>query len=82
MAGKSEANARQVGGDHYQSTAGRCPVCGGEVQHWDFAANMPYLEGCVTKYVTRWRKKNGVQDLEKAQHFLAKLIEVAKREQS
>lgn len=29
----------------------------------------------MTKYLTRWRKKNGVQDLEKAKHFLDKFIE-------
>src|SRR5690606_7409665 len=35
-----------------------------------------YFEGQVTKYVSRWRKKNGVQDLEKALHFLQKYLEV------
>jgi hypothetical protein len=48
------------------------------VQHWDYvlANNIPYLEAQIIKYLTRWRKKNGFQDLEKAQHFLSKLIEV------
>jgi len=36
---------------------------------------MPYHEGCITKYVTRWRKKDGKRDLEKALHFLSKLEE-------
>jgi len=60
-------NDYQVGGNHYPS----------EIQHWDYclANNLPYMEGQITKYVTRWRKKNGIQDLQKAQHFLAKLIE-------
>jgi hypothetical protein len=31
--------------------------------------------GCATKYVSRWRKKNGVQDLEKAKHYCEKLKE-------
>lgn len=65
------ANDKQVGGNHY--AAG--------VQHWDFATHFfgqGYLQGQVTKYLCRWRKKNGVQDLEKAQHFLQKLIEVKK----
>jgi hypothetical protein len=59
----------QVGGTHYKSA----------VQHWDLVAmlSVGYFEGCITKYVTRYKKKNGLQDLEKAQHFLAKLIEVA-----
>ena len=64
------ANSHQVGGDHYQSA----------LQHWDFtqeALQGRYLEGCVTKYVSRWRKKNGREDLEKSGHYLDKLIEEA-----
>ena len=62
------ANDRQVGGEHYKSA----------YQHWDFVVdvNMPYLPAQVVKYITRWRKKNGKQDLEKAIHFLEKHIEV------
>ena len=62
------ANNTQIGGDHYQSG----------YQHWDFVQRTlqgRYLEGCITKYVSRWRKKNGLQDLQKASHYLAKLIE-------
>lgn len=64
------ANERQVGGQHYQSP----------IQHWDYvvANNLDYFQGQITKYVTRWRNKNGVQDLEKARHFLDKYIELAK----
>lgn len=64
------ANSRQVGGEHYK----------GAIQHWDYALlalENRYLEGNVTKYVARHRKKNGAQDLEKAQHYLDKLIESA-----
>lgn len=63
----SAANETQVGGDHYRT----------EYQHWDLATdlNLGYFEGQITKYVTRWRSKNGLQDLEKARHFTAKLIE-------
>lgn len=66
----SSANERQVGGQHYQSP----------IQHWDYvvANNLDYFQGQITKYVTRWRNKNGVQDLEKARHFLDKYIELAK----
>ena len=62
------ANEKQVGGEHYKSP----------IQHWDYvlANNIPYMEAQIIKYLTRWRKKNGLQDLEKAQHFLTKLIEV------
>ena len=63
-----KANEQQVGGTHYVSP----------MQHWDYvlANNIPYMEAQIIKYLTRWRKKNGLQDLEKAQHFLTKLIEV------
>lgn len=65
----TKANDVQVGGEHYRSA---------KYQHWDFAADnrMGYFEGQITKYVTRWRKKNGVQDLEKALHFADKLYEL------
>ena len=36
----------------------------------------PMAEAQVIKYLMRWRKKNGMQDLLKAQHYLEKLIEV------
>ena len=35
-----------------------------------------YLRGNIAKYMHRWRYKNGVQDLEKAQWYLKRLIEV------
>ena len=34
-----------------------------------------YLKGNVLKYMWRYEKKNGVEDLEKAQWYLNKLIE-------
>ena len=64
------ANDRQVAGSHYN---------GARLQHWDYvmdALSGRYLEGNITKYVCRHRKKNGVQDLEKALHYLDKLIEM------
>lgn len=84
----SLANQRQVGGAHYSQhyahTAGIvCAHCGqpNQVQHWDFmlALNLGYFEGQITKYVTRWRNKRGLEDLEKAKHFLEKLIEWEKQ---
>lgn len=67
------ANDRQVGGTHYQDATGRCPHCGGDIQHWDLYAGQPYLVGQTTKYATR--QKNGFEDLQKAAHFLEKLAE-------
>lgn len=64
----SLANMDQVGGSHYKS----------EIQVWDFiiANDIGYLAGNVVKYVSRYKKKGGIEDLEKAQHYLSKLIEV------
>jgi hypothetical protein len=35
-----------------------------------------YLKGNIMKYLIRYKHKNGVEDLKKAQWYLAKLIEV------
>jgi len=40
------------------------------------ANKIPYLEGCAIKYLCRWRNKNGLQDLEKAKHFIELLIQL------
>jgi hypothetical protein len=63
------ANTRQEGGNHYKALA---------IQPWDYIIqnNLGFLEGNVIKYVTRWKEKEGLQDLQKARHFLDKLIEV------
>ena len=34
-----------------------------------------YLRGNMAKYLHRWRYKNGIEDLKKAQWYLNKLIE-------
>jgi hypothetical protein len=63
------ANEKQVGGNHYK---------GKGIQPWDYIAanNIPYFEGNIIKYVSRWRDKGGVDDLRKAWHYLEKLIEL------
>lgn len=68
------ANDTQVGGSHYQKP----------IQVWDFiAANeLDYFQGNIIKYVTRFREKGGVADLEKAKHYLEKLIEMEMPEKS
>ena len=37
-----------------------------------------YLQGNIMKYIWRYRYKNGLEDLQKAQWYLNKLIEVYK----
>jgi hypothetical protein len=63
------ANNRQVAGDHYKQKS---------IQPWDYIASndIGYFEGNIIKYVSRWKDKGGVQDLEKARHYLDKLIEL------
>lgn len=38
------------------------------------ANNLDFAEGNVIKYVTRYKKKNGLEDLKKAQDYLTILI--------
>lgn len=64
----STANDRQVAGDHYGKLS---------YQHWDWVCDigLHYLLACATKYVARWRNKNGLEDLEKARHYIQKASE-------
>ena len=41
-----------------------------------------YLQGNILKYLWRYRYKNGIEDLRKAQWYLNKLIEVSDADQS
>jgi hypothetical protein len=59
----------QVGGSHYKKMAIQ-PV---EYIH---ANNIPFIEGCIIKYASRWRDKGGIKDLEKIKHFADLLIEL------
>ena len=36
---------------------------------------MSYCEGNVVKYITRWRKKGGIDDLKKAKQYIDIIIE-------
>ena len=58
----------QVGGTHYVDMA---------IQPVEYIQknNLGFLEGCVVKYVSRWKAKNGIEDLKKARHCLDMLIE-------
>ena len=62
----------QVGGTHYKDM----PIQPVEYIH---ANAMGYLEGNVVKYISRWRKKNGMADLEKARHYIDLLIQLESR---
>lgn len=59
----------QVGGNHYKDM---------KIQPVEFihANQLGFMEGAVIKYVSRWREKGGVTDLEKARHFVDMLIDL------
>ena len=63
------ALATQEGGNHYKEL---------KIQPVEFihANGIGYFEGNVIKYVTRWRAKNGIEDLKKARHYIDLLIEL------
>ena len=65
----------QVGGNHYSKM---------KIQPIDFitANGIGYIEGNIIKYVCRYKSKNGVEDLKKAQHYLQMLIEQEERDQN
>ena len=62
----------QIAGSHY---------CTLKIQPVEYihANGIPFIEGNIIKYVTRWRNKNGIVDLEKAKHFIDLLIELEKK---
>ena len=68
-----KANNYQISGSHYKTP----------MECWDYivANDVGYLDGNAIKYLTRWRKKNGLEDLKKAQHYLEKLIELEMEKQ-
>lgn len=61
----------QVGGGHYK-------VKGIQPVEYIYANGLSYFEGNVVKYITRWRDKGGIKDLEKAIHYIQLLIQLEK----
>ena len=64
-----QALKKQVGGKHYSKFV---------IQPTEFIYknNIPFIEGCAIKYLCRWKDKGGVQDLDKAIHFIEMLKEL------
>lgn len=62
----------QVAGNHYKKL---------KIQPIEYihANGIPFAEGSAIKYLTRWRDKGGIKDLEKARHFIDLLIELETR---
>lgn len=59
----------QVGGGHYKQ-------CASQPVEYIFHNNLNYLQGNVVKYITRYKDKNGKEDLEKVKHYVDLLIEL------
>jgi hypothetical protein len=62
----------QVAGNHYK---------GKKIQPVEYihANGLNFLEGCIVKRITRWRDKDGFQDLEKIKHEVDLMIEMEKK---
>lgn len=61
----------QIGGNHYKDFA---------IQPLEYIHknNISFSAGNIIKYVSRFDKKNGIEDLEKAKHYIDFLIEMYK----
>ena len=48
----------------------------GKIEVWDFIKdqNLDFFAGNIIKYICRYKDKNGLEDLKKAQVYLEKLI--------
>ena len=62
---------RQVGGSHYKS--------GIQPLEYAFHNNLDGFQAKIVKYITRWKDKGGMQDLEKCKHVLEMYIELNER---
>ena len=62
---------KQVGGSHYKKY---------KIQPVEFIVknHFGFVEGNIIKYVLRFKEKGGVQDLEKAKHYIELLIDSTK----
>ena len=60
---KPASLSEQVGGAHYKAD---------KIQHVEFCEQnvLPWCISCALKYVVRHHRKNGAEDLKKAEHYL------------
>jgi hypothetical protein len=64
-----KATDRQIGGNHYKKF---------KIQPIEFitANKLNFIQGCVIKYICRYNKKNGNEDLDKVIHYCELLKEL------
>lgn len=65
---KTKASGTQVGGNYYTTLAI-------QPMEYSMANKLDACQHTVVKYITRFREKNGLQDLLKAKHTIDLLIE-------
>ena len=67
--GHFKATDRQIGGKHYKNF---------KIQPIEFitANKLNFIQGCVIKYICRYNKKNGNEDLDKVIHYCELLKEL------
>lgn len=60
---------KQVGGNHYKNF---------KIQPVEFIHknNIGFMQGNAIKYLCRYKSKGGIEDLEKAKHYIEMLIEM------
>ena len=68
----SSALAIQVGGNHYKD----CTI---QPVEYCEANRLGACESAVVKYITRWRDKGGLEDLNKVKHYVDLLIETEQK---
>ena len=53
----------QIAGQHYKNQ---------KIQPIEYILEneLPFIEGNIVKYITRWREKGGIEDLKKVKHYV------------
>lgn len=59
----------QIGGSHYAKQKIQ-PI------EYIYANDLPFIDGCVVKYITRHRDKGKAQDIEKIIHYSKLLLQL------
>ena len=68
MEEKPKALDKQVGGEHYK----KLPI---QPIEYIMANNLGYCEANIVKYITRYKQKNGKEDIKKVIHYAEILLE-------
>lgn len=70
---KGVGHTQEAGSTHYREM---------KIQPIDYIEGnqLGFHEGNIVKYITRWRRVDGIKDLEKAEWYIHRLIEKAKKE--